>query len=286
MAEAFPRLSPEAIPAGSRIACRIEYDGSAFNGWQAQSAGEVVTVQQTLEAALSAVADHPIKVHCAGRTDTGVHGFAQIVHFDTPVARSPKSWVMGGNGHLPPTVRLHWAQPVPEDFHARFSATARRYRYLVVDAPVRPAALVGQVSWQRRPLDVATMNAAAQALLGERDFSAFRAASCQSTSPMRNVQQVSVFRRGAIVVIEIQANAFLHHMVRNIAGSLMAVGTGRHPPEWIAQLLAGRDRTVAADTAAPDGLYLVDIEYPTHYELPFTPAGPLLLAMDDTGITG
>ncbi len=259
------------------MACRVEYNGSRFNGWQIQPDPEVPTVQKALETALSAVAAAPVRVHCAGRTDTGVHGHAQIVHFDAPAPRSPKSWVMGANASLPPEVRLHWAQQVPEEFHARFCAISRRYRYLIASTPVRPALLTGLVTWHRYPLDAAKMHAAAQALLGERDFSAFRAATCQSTTPMRNVQEVSVQRRGDIVIIEIRANAFLHHMVRNIAGSLMAVGSGRQPTGWIAQLLEGRDRTVAADTAPPDGLYLTDIEYPEEFDLPATPYGPMVL---------
>ena len=267
----------DPLAAGSRIACRIEYDGRRFSGWQAQPHLEVETVQETLERALSVVADGPVRVACAGRTDTGVHGFAQVVHFDAPVSRSSKSWVLGTNANLPFDVRVHWAVPVPPDFHARFSALSRRYRYIIANTPVRPAQLQGQVSWQKLPLDAELMHAESQCLLGELDFSAFRAAACQSNTPMRNVESLSVVRHGVLVVIEIQANAFLHHMVRNIAGSLMAVGSARKEPGWLAQLLAGRDRTVAADTAAPDGLYLVEVAYPARYALPPTPQGPLIL---------
>ena len=278
MADSFPRLSPEPLPAGSRIACRVEYNGSSFNGWQIQPDPDVPTVQAALEAGLSSVAAAPVRVHCAGRTDTGVHGHAQIIHFDAPATRSPKSWVMGANASQPPQVRLHWAQAVPGDFHARFSARSRRYRYLIANTPVKPALLGGLVTWHRHPLDAGLMHAEAQSLLGERDFSAFRAASCQSTTPMRNVQEVSVQRRADMLVIEIRANAFLHHMVRNIAGSLMAVGSGRQATGWIAGLLEGRDRTLAAETAPPDGLYLTDIFYPPEFALPPTPYGPMLLA--------
>jgi tRNA pseudouridine38-40 synthase len=218
-----------------------------------------------------------VRVNCAGRTDTGVHGHGQVVHFDAPAERSPKAWVLGANANLPPDVRVHWAVSVPADFHARFSALARRYRYLIANTPVRPALLGGQVSWQRRPLDHQVMHAAAQSLLGERDFSAFRAASCQSSGPMRNVHCLDVSRRGDLITIDIKANAFLHHMVRNIAGSLIAVGLGRQPPEWIGQLMAGRDRSLAADTAPAAGLYLVEVVYPSQYTLPATPYGPLLL---------
>jgi tRNA pseudouridine38-40 synthase len=237
----------------------------------------VLTVQDLLEQALAAVADTAVRVQCAGRTDTGVHGFAQIIHFDAPVVRSPKSWVLGVNANLPPQIRVHWAQAVPEAFHARFSALARRYRYIIANTPVRPALLGGQISWQRRPLDEQKMHMAAQHLLGEQDFSAFRAASCQSSTPMRNVHEVLVTRCGELIVVDIKANAFLHHMVRNIVGSLLVVGAGREVPGWIAQLLAGRDRTLAADTAAASGLYLTEVEYPASYGLPDVPYGPLII---------
>lgn len=233
-------------------------------------------MQDTLESALSAVASAAVRVHCAGRTDSGVHGFGQVIHFEAPVQRSPKSWVLGGNANLPEDVRLHWAQPVAGDFHARFSALSRRYRYLIANTPVRPALMAGQLTWQRYPLDHELMHAEAQSLLGERDFSAFRAAGCQSRTPMRNVQAISVSRRGDLVVVDIRANAFLHHMVRNIVGSLLAVGSARAAPGWLAQLLAGRDRTRAADTAPAAGLYLVEVEYPARYKLPRAPAEPLL----------
>ncbi len=276
-------LSSEALPAGTRIACRIEYDGSRFCGWQSQPHLDVATVQDTLERGIAAVADQPLRVHCAGRTDTGVHGHGQVIHFDAPVVRSPRAWVLGTNANLPPAVRVHWAVGVPAEFHARFSATARRYRYVIANTPVRPALLGGQVTWQRLPLDADLMHAEAQVLCGEQDFSAFRAAACQSRSPMRNVRAIAVTRRGPLVVIDIEANAFLHHMVRNIAGALMAVGAGRQSPGWVAALLAGRDRTVAADTAPAAGLYLVAVVYPAAFALPATPEGPLWLGDDSTG---
>lgn len=235
-------------------------------------------MQGELEKALSCVANEPVRVHCAGRTDSGVHGYGQIVHFDAPVARSAKSWIMGTNAALPDDVRVHWARAVSSEFHARFSAQARRYRYLIANTPVRPALLVGKVAWHHRPLDAAAMHQAAQCLLGERDFSAFRAAACQSSTPMRRVHRVRVSRREEFVIIEIQANAFLHHMVRNIAGSLIAVGDSRRPVAWLAELLEGRDRTAAADTAPASGLYLVDVEYSSQFSLPATPAGPNLLS--------
>ncbi len=277
MADPGPHADNSARPPGTRFACRIEYDGRRFNGWQIQPHLDVITVQGELETALSAVAAAPIRVHCAGRTDTGVHGHGQVVHFDAPVARSPRNWVLGTNANLPPDIRVHWAVVVDPAFHARFSAHCRSYRYIIANTPVRPAFAVGQLTWHRYPLDAGRMHEAAQSLLGERDFSAFRAAACQSSTPMRDVQSLQVQRRGDLVIIDIRANAFLHHMVRNIAGSLMAVGSGRREVGWIERLMQGRDRTAAADTAAPDGLYLVDVGYPDSFGLPATPPGPLML---------
>lgn len=273
-------FSADPLPADTRFTCRIEYNGSRYNGWQSQPHAGVVTVQDEVERALSEIASVPLRVHCAGRTDTGVHAFSQIIHFDSPVARSCKAWVLGGNATLPRDIRIHWAVPVAEDFHARFAALARRYRYIIANTPVPSAQLHGQVTWHRRQLDAEAMHAAAQVLMGERDFSAFRAASCQSRTPMRNVQFIEVKRRGELVVLDIVANAFLHHMVRNIAGALLAVGDQRKPEGWIAGLLAGRDRTLAAETAPPDGLYLVDVEYPALFALPRTPYGPMLLGTE------
>jgi tRNA pseudouridine38-40 synthase len=271
------RFSAAPLPAATRIACRVEYDGSAYHGWQSQPHLNVQTVQDQVDRALSVIADTPVRVHCAGRTDTGVHGFSQVIHFDPGVARSAKAWVIGGNSNLPRDIRLHWAVPVADDFHARFSARSRRYRYVIANTRIRPALLRDQVTWHRHPLAVAPMNAAAQALLGEQDFSAFRAASCQSRTPMRCVQSVAVLAHNGFIVLDIAANAFLHHMVRNIAGALLAVGDGRRPASWIAELLAGRDRSVAAETAPASGLYLVDVGYPAHFELPPAPFGPMLL---------
>ncbi len=262
---------------GSRIACCIEYDGRPYSGWQLQPQDHVTTVQAEIERALAGVASCPVRVHCAGRTDTGVHASAQIIHFEAPVVRSAKAWVLGSNTHLPESIRVLWAVAVPPDFHARFSAVSRRYRYIISNTRVAPALLQGQVSWQRKPLDVDLMHLEAQSLLGECDFSSFRAASCQSTTAMRNVHHIEVTRRGQMVLIDIQANAFLHHMVRNIAGSLMAVGSGVEGKGWLARLLALQDRKLAADTASPHGLYLVRVAYPTKYTLPELPIGPLLV---------
>lgn len=270
-------LSAEQLPADIRIACRIEYDGHAFNGWQAQPHPGAATVQDKLEAALTSIAAEPLRVHCAGRTDAGVHAFSQIIHFDAPVARSPKAWVMGGNACLSGDIRIHWAVPVTRDFHARFSARARCYRYVIENTPIRSALLRHRVTWHRRPLDEAAMHEAAQSLLGEQDFSAFRAASCQSRTAMRNVHSVLVYRLGELVVLEITANAFLHHMVRNIAGALMSVGDGRKPIGWVDELLEARDRTAGAETASASGLYLAAVDYPPQFGLPATPFGPQIV---------
>jgi tRNA pseudouridine38-40 synthase len=270
-------FSAEPVPVDTRIACRIEYDGHSYNGWQSQPHPGVITVQDKLEAALTDIAATSIRVHCAGRTDTGVHAFSQIIHFDAPVSRSCKAWVMGGNASLPRDIRIHWATPVASTFHARFSAQARCYRYVIANTQIQPAMLWRQVTWHRSPLDEQAMDAASQTLLGEQDFSAFRAASCQSSTPMRNVQSIGVRRRGDLLVLEIVANAFLYHMVRNIAGALLAVGDGRKPLKWIEELMDGRDRRAGAETAPPSGLYLVAVQYPAHFGLPATPYGPPLI---------
>ena len=274
MADRRPRFDPGLLDRDHRVACGVEYDGSAYNGWQSQPHPGTRTVQTAIEDALAGVAGRPVRVHCAGRTDTGVHATGQVIHFDPGVARSPKSWVMGGNAALAPDIRLHWAQSVNADFHARFSARSRRYVYAVANTPVRPALMRDHVTWYRYPLDAGLMHAEARCLLGELDFSAFRAAGCQSPSPMRCVHALDVSRRGDLVLLEIEANAFLHHMVRNIAGSLLAVGSGRKPPGWLAALLASRDRRQAADTAPASGLYLVAVDYPDSLGLPRSPGLP------------
>jgi tRNA pseudouridine38-40 synthase len=264
--------------AGDRVALALEYNGSGLFGWQSQRQLQLPTVQETLELALGKIADAPISTVCAGRTDAGVHASHQIVHFDTPVARAEKAWVFGGNTLLPPGLAIHWAKPVPADFHARFSATARRYRYVILNRPVRSAHFSQLATTINPPLDAALMHAEAQCLLGEQDFSSFRGAGCQSNTPMRNVHHVVVERRGDWVIVDIQANAFLLHMVRNIVGTLVEVGSGRQPPGWTAQVFALRDRTKAAMTAPPQGLYLVDVFYPAHFGLPRTRPGPAFLA--------
>ena len=266
-------------PNASRVALCVEYNGNRFNGWQAQKSEDVATVQENLEKALAEVADEPVKLTCAGRTDAGVHATAQVVHFDHFNPRPDKAWVRGGNSLLPPAIAIRWATQASHDFHARFSATARRYRYVICNDPVKPAILNGLVTSHYLPLDASAMHAAGQHLLGENDFSAFRGAACQSSTPMRNVTALEVRRRDAYVVIDITANAFLLHMVRNIAGVLMEIGQGAKPVDWAGEVLAKKDRTVAGVTAAPDGLYLVDVTYPEQWGLPERLKGPDFLIL-------
>ena len=270
-------LSDSPLSPGARVGARIEYHGGHYHGWQAQPQLSVPTAQESLESSLQEIAGQKVRTTCAGRTDTGVHGFAQVVHFDDPVGRSLKAWVMGTNRYLPVDIRVHWAQEVSDAFHARFSATARRYRYIICNTPTRPALLHNLVTWYRHALDVELMNDAAETLLGEHDFSAFRAASCQASSPNRCVTACTVIRQGDYVVVDITANAFLHHMVRNIVGSLLAVGSRSSSVKWFETVLQNRDRTQAADTAPAEGLYLVDVIYPDAFALPKTPEGPTLL---------
>ena len=249
-----------------RIALGVEYDGSGYRGWQSQRGGG--TVQDTLEAALATLADAPVRVHCAGRTDTGVHALAQVVHFDTGAERPDSAWVRGTNARLPADISITWAARVNDDFHARFGARARRYCYLIFNRPVRPALLAGRVGWFHLPLDEARMAEAATALVGEHDFSAFRAAECQAKSPVRTLESITIERQGEIIAIHLTANAFLHHMVRNIVGALVYVGKGRHSPDWLGELLAGRDRRLAAPTFSAAGLYFAGVDYGPGWQLP------------------
>ena len=256
----------------SRIALAVEYNGAAYNGWQRNPA--VPTVQAHLEAALSRVANHPIKVCCAGRTDSGVHASNQIVHFEPEVRRSEKAWVLGANSNLPMDIAVKWAIAVPDDFHARFSATSRTYRYLICNSAVKPALAYSQLTWIRQSLDCDLMHQEAQCLLGEHDFSSFRGASCQSKTPFRDLEKISCFRVGELLVVEITANAFLLHMVRNIVGVLTAVGSGEAEAGWTRQVLQAKDRCVGGVTAHPNGLFLVSVGYPQNYGLPPLKKGP------------
>jgi len=249
-----------------RIALALEYDGSGFRGWQKQPGGN--TVQDVLEASLSQFADVPVQVVCAGRTDAGVHATAQVVHFDSPVERSTFAWVRGTNSFLPATVAARWARLVAPDFHARFSARGRRYRYLLLNRAHRTGVWHDKIGWYHHPLDVEAMQAAANLLIGEHDFSAFRAADCQAASPVKVMRQAAIRRCGDLISFEFEASAFLHHMVRNLVGSLVRIGQGMRPPEWLGELLAAGDRRLAAPTFAAAGLYLVAVSYPPELGLP------------------
>ncbi len=253
-----------------RIAMGVEYDGHEYHGWQIQK-HTPQTVQQVLETALYRVADEPVRVICAGRTDTGVHGSEQVIHFDTAAQRSERSWVFGANANLPKSVCVLWAKPVAPDFHARFSARRRRYLYVIYNRSVRPTYLAYRTTWEYRPLDEKRMREAARDLVGTHDFNAYRALGCQAKSPVRTVHSLDVWRRGNFVFISIEANAFLHHMVRNIAGVLMAIGAGKAPVAWAREVLETRDRTQGGITAPPFGLYLAQIHYDAKYALPQLP---------------
>jgi tRNA pseudouridine38-40 synthase len=258
-------LSPPTVPA-LRIALGIEYDGTDFLGWQRLAHGR--TVQGAIEEALSFVAAHPVEVTCAGRTDAGVHARCQVVHFDTESTRSERGWALGANSRLPMSVAVRWAVPVADDFHARYGARARRYRYRILNRPIRPALDARYATWERVPLDIDAMRAATPALIGEHDFTAFRTVACQAKSASRNVREIAIARDGEAVSIEIEANAFLHHMVRNIVGSLLPIGRGEESPEWLGTLLAGRDRAKAGPTAPAEGLTFIGPRYPAEWKLP------------------
>ncbi len=249
----------------TRIALIVEYDGSGFHGWQSQAGGN--TVQDTLEAALSSVAAAPVRVVCAGRTDAGVHATAQVVHFDTAAGRPLTAWVRGVNAHLPSSVAVLAAHPVSEDFHARFSATGRHYRYLLLNRSTRPGLMAGKVGWHHHPLDLAAMRDAAACLIGRHDFSAFRSAECQARSPVRHLRQLEMVREGDLIIVTLHADGFLHHMVRNILGCLVAVGKGARPPTWLAGVLESRERRLAAPTFDAAGLYLSGVDYDARWSL-------------------
>ena len=258
-----------------RIALGLRYDGTDYHGWQIQES--LSTVQGAVEKALSAVANHPVHVTCAGRTDAGVHATAQTIHFDTGAHRSDHSWVFGANSNLAHSISVLWAKPVSADFHARYSATARRYRYILYNHEIRPGIVRKAVGWYYRPLDERLMVAGAKHLLGEHDFSSFRGSDCQAKTAVRTLHQIEIFRVRRMVVIEVQANAFLLHMVRNIVGVLLAIGAGQRSPEWARQVLEARDPTQGGMTISPTGLYLVEVNYPAEFQLPRTPLGPFFL---------
>jgi tRNA pseudouridine38-40 synthase len=249
-----------------RIAVGIEYDGYAYSGWQSQETAR--GIQSEVERALSFVADHPVEVTCAGRTDAGVHAIGQVAHFDTTSVRDLRSWVLGANTQLPPDISLTWARLVPRDFHARYSALRRSYRYVILNRPTRPALERHRVCWIHEALDETTMHEAGQVLTGEHDFTSFRGSECQARTPVRRLERLVVRRHDAIVTLEVTANAFLHDMVRNIAGSLIAVGKGERPGAWIAEVLGARDRRVAGITAPAGGLYLERVDYEPALGLP------------------
>lgn len=256
-----------------RIALGIEYNGHGFYGWQVQP--NRVTIQGCLQDALSKVANESIYLHCAGRTDANVHATGQVVHFDTRAKRHIDAWIWGTNSYLPSTIVVKWAKAVDYSFHARFSALSRRYRYIIFNHPLPPAILSHRVVWHYYPLDVIRMREAAAYLIGEQDFTSFRSSQCNSKSPMRNVMECSIERHHHFIIFEIEANAFLHHMVRNIAGVLMKIGAGLKEPNWIKEVSQAKDRRAAAETASPEGLYLIQVAYPTPYCFP--PADSLFL---------
>ncbi|HYQ73150.1 MAG TPA: tRNA pseudouridine(38-40) synthase TruA [Gammaproteobacteria bacterium] len=249
-----------------RIALGIEYDGTNFVGWQRQTEGR--TIQGCVEQALSRVADHPVTVVCAGRTDTGVHATGQVVHFDTESRRGAQNWVRGSNANLPDGIRVQWAEQMTPLFHARFSAISRHYRYVILNRSTASALLGKRACREYARLDAASMATAGQQLVGEHDFSAFRAAACQAKSPVRTIQQLDVHRSGDFIYLDVRANAFLHHMVRCIAGVLIAVGRGERPPAWVGEVLATHDRTLSGFNAPPAGLYLVAVHYAPEFTLP------------------
>ncbi len=249
-----------------RIVLGLEYCGTGFHGWQSQPQGN--TVQDVLEAALTQIAGEPLGVICAGRTDAGVHATQQVVHFETLIERPLSAWVRGVNSHLPSGVAVRWAQPVSDEFHARFSARGRRYRYLLLNRAQRPGLWQGRVGWFHLPLDIALMQSAAQRLLGEHDFSAFRAANCQAKTPVKHMSRAEISVRGNLIVFDFEATAFLHHMVRNLVGTLVYIGKGAQAPGWVDELLLARDRQQAAPTFSPDGLYFRGPVYEAHWNLP------------------
>lgn len=259
--------------AAMRIALGVEYDGRAYRGWQTQP--HAPSVQAALEAALSRVNDGPVSVTCAGRTDAGVHAVGQVVHFDTQAQRPMHGWRLGATTGLPEDIAVRWARPVDEAFSARFSAWSRHYRYILLNRPVRPGLLSGRVGWTWKPLDANAMAQAGALLLGERDFSSFRSVECQARHPRRRIDRLDVNRHGDFLLVDVVANAFLHHMVRNIVGTLMLVGAGERTRDWVGEVAEARDRTRAGPTAAAGGLYFVGVRYSPEWALPPPPAPPV-----------
>jgi len=257
-----------------RIALAVEYDGAPFCGWQYQDHSP--SVQECVEKALSKVANHPVRVICAGRTDTGVHATEQIIHFDTEAVRNDHQWVFGANANLPDSISILWARHVSNEFHARFSAIRRRYRYVILNRRVRPALQTRRTVWEYRPLDEGRMVEAASYLVGEHDFSSYRALACQAKSPVRTLYQLVICRQAELVILDLEANAFLHHMVRNIAGVLMTIGAGEKEPNWAQEVLELRDRTLGGITAPSGGLYLTGVDYPAEFELPVLSRLPMV----------
>lgn len=266
----------EHTPLSGRLAMGVEYDGSHYSGFQRLS--HAPSIQQRLEKALSDVAAAPIRLHASGRTDSGVHATRQVIHFDPPAKRTEKAWIFGTNTRLPRDMAVRWVRPVPDAFHSRLSALARRYRYVILNQMSRPVLERHNVTWCRDPLDVAAMHRSAQGLLGEHDFSSFRAASCRSRTPWRFLHAIAVKRYGPLVVVDIQGNAFLHHMIRNIVGALISVGRRNSPETYLADLLALKDRSQGDVTAPACGLHFVDSCYDERFNLPREPLGPSLLA--------
>ena len=279
MIEAVPTAAADMAAVGiSRIALGVEYKGSRYRGFQRQRAG-VPSIQESLETALSKVAGGaPVVLSCAGRTDALVHASGQVVHFDTPVTRSMHAWVMGANMNLPGDISVTWAKQMPAHFDARFSAMARRYRYVIYNDQIRPAHMAEEVTWNHRPLDIERMREAAKAFEGTHDFSAFRARQCQAKSPIKTIHHLQLLQHGRLIVIDVRANAFLHHMVRKFAGVLLTLGAGERPVEWAKEVLESRVRRTGGVTAHPYGLYLIQVDYPAEFELPERYLGPHFLS--------
>lgn len=246
----------------------VEYNGADFQGWQTQAGSKARTVQTTVETAISTVANHPISIYCAGRTDAGVHAVEQVIHFDTNATRSSRSWIMGSNANLPSDINIKWAQKVTDDFHARFRATGRHYRYIILNRPIRSALEYQKALWIHYPLDETTMQTAALDLIGKHDFSSYRAAGCQAKNSIRTVKYLNIKRSNEFIFIEIGADAFLYHMVRNIVGVLITIGRGDKPISWAFDIMNLKNRALGGITAPPQGLYLIKIDYPSYFGIP------------------